>query len=275
MKILSWNIQSTRGCDGRFDFDRIYKHIIPYQADVICLQEISRNFSEYGGNDQLQLFKEAFQQYNVIWAPAMSLPFKQNRQRREFGNLTLVREGLLQDARVHSLPNPPAQGMMQMPRSLVEARIQYHEQVLCLYNTHLAYHNYDERQAQVEYISQLKAQGLARCAAPFQQDGEAAYEVQQEADHFMLCGDLNLTPHMKEYEYLITQGKWMDSWTILYPDAFHEATCGIFDREQWNEGANCRDFFMVSPSLDTALNSLEVDQNTDASDHQPIFIELK
>ncbi len=275
MKIISWNIQSTQGCDAKFDFQRICDTLNAQgNADVICLQEVSRNFEEYGANDQLALFQKAFPDFEAVWAPALSLR-SQNKCRREFGNLTLVRSPLLLNAHLHSLPNPPAQGLMQMPRSLVETRIAYQDKTLSLFNTHLAYHHQAERMAQVQYICQLKAQGMERQRAPSQAEGSGAYHPLQEADDFLLCGDLNLTQYTQEYEYLISTAQWVDCWTALYPNIKHPATCGIFDHIQWKEGENCRDFFMITPSLQENLISMQVDQKTNASDHQPIILDLR
>jgi endonuclease/exonuclease/phosphatase family metal-dependent hydrolase len=51
--------------------------------------------------------------------------------------------------------------------------------------------------------------------------------------------------------------------------------CGLFDREQWDEGPHCRDYFFVTPDLAARTVDLVVDLETDASDHQPLLLVLR
>jgi endonuclease/exonuclease/phosphatase family metal-dependent hydrolase len=53
MKLLSWNIQWCRGVDGRVDAQRIAREIRAMaDADVICLQEVARNFDTLPGSQR-------------------------------------------------------------------------------------------------------------------------------------------------------------------------------------------------------------------------------
>ncbi|MCG8492166.1 MAG: endonuclease/exonuclease/phosphatase family protein [Sneathiellales bacterium] len=274
MKIKSWNIQSTKGCDGQFDENRILDVLnMDGIAEVICLQEVSRYFEDYGGNDQLQLFKETYPDHIAVWGAALSWPG--NQYRREFGNLTLVRNDLLLDYRIHPLPHPPAGGVCQMPRVMVETLVKDGGEVLSVFNTHLAFHNGEERFAQVRYLTDRMSEGVQRSIKPDQKKGPGAYEIQKNPLNYILCGDLNLTTDSEEYDFLVTLGNWNDAWTALYPDTVHAPTCGIFDADQWKEGPHCRDYFFFSPVLHDQLVSLMVDQKTDASDHQPITLEIR
>lgn len=275
MKIQSWNIQSTLGCDGIFNGQRIVDTLNKQGiSDVICLQEISRNFHEYGDNDQLAFFTEAYPDHEAVWGTGFSWKFD-GKKRKEFGNLTLVKRKLLEDFRIHPLPNPSAQGTYQMPRTVVEVRLSWKGSMLSIFNTHLAFHSLQERSAQIQHISHLKNQGLKRLNSASQEEGIGAYQVQAEPENFIFCGDLNLTQQSEQYTKIINQGEWMDCWTSLYPKVPHEPTCGVYDNQQWNEGPNCRDFFFATPSLAQHLISMLVDLETNASDHQPIILELR
>ena len=46
------------------------------------------------------------------------------------------------------------------------------------------------------------------------------------------------------------------------------------DRAQWADGPDCRDFIFVTEDLIGRVRSIDVNEATDASDHQPISIEL-
>jgi endonuclease/exonuclease/phosphatase family metal-dependent hydrolase len=45
MKLITWNVQWCRGCDGRVDPSRIVEHARALaDFDVLCLQEVAHNF---------------------------------------------------------------------------------------------------------------------------------------------------------------------------------------------------------------------------------------
>jgi endonuclease/exonuclease/phosphatase family metal-dependent hydrolase len=67
---------------------------------------------------------------------------------------------------------------------------------------------------------------------------------------------------------------YLDAWMLRYPGRRHDPTCGIHDRAQWKNGADCRDFIFVSEDLAGRVRHVEVDGLTDASDHQPVLIEI-
>lgn len=67
---------------------------------------------------------------------------------------------------------------------------------------------------------------------------------------------------------------WCDAWPIAHPGQPHPMTLGVHDRQQWPDGAQCFDFFFVSPDLAGRVRRFEVEARTDASDHQPMLLEL-
>ena len=60
LKLLSWNIQYGKGVDGLIDLKRIRDGILETaDADIICLQEISRNEPQTSDSaDQLQVLQD-------------------------------------------------------------------------------------------------------------------------------------------------------------------------------------------------------------------------
>ena len=64
-----------------------------------------------------------------------------------------------------------------------------------------------------------------------------------------------------------------DVWSALHPGEPHPATSGVHDREQWPEAFAC-DFVFGTQDVKGRLRSVEVDAATQASDHQPIMVEL-
>ena len=53
MKLVTWNIQWCRGCDGRVDPPRIVDHARAFaDFDVLCLQEVAANFPTLKGSQR-------------------------------------------------------------------------------------------------------------------------------------------------------------------------------------------------------------------------------
>jgi endonuclease/exonuclease/phosphatase family metal-dependent hydrolase len=56
MNIITWNIQSCRGCDGRVDPKRIVGVCSDMaDFDVLCLQEVARNYPDLPGSSGASL----------------------------------------------------------------------------------------------------------------------------------------------------------------------------------------------------------------------------
>ncbi|WP_417598271.1 endonuclease/exonuclease/phosphatase family protein [Oceanospirillum sp.] len=278
MRILSWNIQSTKGCDDVFDSERIIRDIKAFgELDAICLQEVARYIEPYSNNDQKKIFEEAFANYHSAWAPGFSRPLDAQR-RQEFGNLTLVKHGTLLDQRSHQLPMPCVRPAIQIPRTLVETVIRYHDSSITLLSTHLAYHSALESQQQLDYLANLKAQILGH-ASPlltpnpeiFDQD---AYHSAEKGHHVLLCGDLNVALDSPSYLQLTQTDGWLDCAT-LSTNKTRQPTCGVHDQALWPEGPHTRDYFLCSATLQNLIDTFEVNTETMASDHQPICLTLK
>ena len=60
----------------------------------------------------------------------------------------------------------------------------------------------------------------------------------------------------------------------IVPAAPRAPTCGLYDRAQWADGPDCRDFIFVTEDLAGRVRRIDVDADTAASDHQPVIIEF-
>jgi endonuclease/exonuclease/phosphatase family metal-dependent hydrolase len=273
MRILTWNIQSAQGCDGRFDPTRIVETVRRLgDWDVICFQEVARFFDEYGGEDQVACFAAAFADHETAWAPGVS--WRGGGGRREFGNLTLVRTPLLLDQRVHTLPCPPSPDALQAPRTVMETLIDAGSEPLLTLNTHLAFHSRAEREAQCRVLTRLKDHALRRAAEPGVAADTGYFRRRPSARHVLACGDMNLVAGGDEYLRLIETDRWTDCWTARHGARPHAPTCGVYDTRLWPQGPHCRDFFLSGPSLAETVADVAADQSTEASDHQPVMLTL-
>jgi endonuclease/exonuclease/phosphatase family metal-dependent hydrolase len=288
MQIYSWNIQNAKGCDGIIALQNIIARIKQTaNPDVICLQEVARHLVEHGNQDQLKLLEDAFKDYSSVWAPGLSwppIPDENNvasdtctgspiEQRREFGNLVLVRKGMLLDSKLHTLPAPAVNGLMQMPRTAIEVIAGKGEHIVRVLSTHLAFHSYQERIAQLDYLTALKDLAQARALAPADTSQHGCYSSAYSPAGTLLCGDLNVALGEADYQHILASG-WQDAWPTLYPDQTHPDTCGILDRQQWPQGPHCRDYFLCTEDLGSQLKYMQVDTTTAASDHQPICLTM-
>ena len=60
----------------------------------------------------------------------------------------------------------------------------------------------------------------------------------------------------------------------LHPGQPRSPTCGLYDHAQWARRAGLSRFHFHDEDLAGRIRRIEVDGATDASDHQPILIEL-
>lgn len=275
IRILSWNIQSGLGCDGVNDLGRIVDFIRENGApELICLQEISRNISEYSApdqDDQLEYLKALLPEYSSHWGTGTSWLNREGKV-EEFGNLTLSRIPV-QLTRIHLLPRPPAYNKAQMQRVAVEVVLPVGNRLLRVINCHLAYHLELERRKQLEFLhifQQWEEEAFKN--APMEKNG--AYSHNIGTVDTVICGDFNFTTECSEYTYLVENG-WQDGWRLINPLEPHLPTCGIFDHDIWPMGAHCRDFFWFSKDCCFKPEKMLVDQETSYSDHQPIIITLQ
>ena len=278
MKILTWNIQATKGCDDRYDITRIIDIIKQYgDLDAICLQELSKHISDLNNDDQPSLIHDQFSDYHMLWGPGFSAPDRAGT-RREFGNMTLVKRDLLKNSRVHSLPSPSV-STLQMPRTMVEAVLATGDQQVALFNAHLAFHSSDERMAQIQMLTALRDQVTHKTSLDPGLESVGPYRFTNFCSDVILCGDLNVDSDSDMFKDYISDCGWVDCWTVQSRYSANDSpqrqpTCGCFDHMQWPQGAHTRDYFLATKNIASKTIQVEVDVNTDASDHQPVLLEI-
>ena len=276
MRLLTWNIQCGKGCDGVTDLARIVSTARELaDADVYCFQEVSDNFARLdGGTDQSAQLASLLPGYTPVFRPAIEAIDSDGYIHR-FGNMTLSRLPVVQIAN-HLLPWPEAGGVRSMRRHALDVTVQTTSGPLRIVNTHLEYHSAVQREAQVSRLIDLQEE-----ASAYPKDGgphAEPYAAQTLAASSLLCGDFNFDVSDSQHT-LIHESKrqglcYRDAWSIHYPGQSHAFTCGLYDRVQWSSGPDCRDFIFVTEDLTARIRRVEVDSKTAASDHQPVFIEL-
>src|SRR3990172_3641717 len=94
MNLITWNIQSCRGCDGRVD-PKLIGDVCGGMADfdVLCFQEVARNYAELpgsSGEDQFALLGGLLPGFTLVDGIATDV-LGTGGKRRQFGNLILTR----------------------------------------------------------------------------------------------------------------------------------------------------------------------------------------
>lgn len=267
MRLLSWNVQWCRGMDERVDPERIAAEVRRLgDPDVVCLQEIARHFPEMAGSageDQVDVLQRALPGYQAFFAAGVDLPGK--GARRQFGNLVLSRLPVGRVLR-HQLPWPALADARSMPRVALEAVVEAPFGPLRVMTTHLEYYSKGHRHAQIARLLELHREAGG---AHLTVDEPGSYESHPRGTSALVCGDFNLPPEDAQYRQMV-DGEFLDAWAALNPDKPRQATFHLYDGEK----PYCCDYIFVTEDLVPRLKSIRIDTETQASDHQPVILEL-
>ena len=67
---------------------------------------------------------------------------------------------------------------------------------------------------------------------------------------------------------------YRDAWLIAHPGQPHAPSVGVYDKAQWPGPPFTFDFVFVSADLAPRVGNVRIDAQSDASDHQPLLLEL-
>ncbi|HEY5739089.1 MAG TPA: endonuclease/exonuclease/phosphatase family protein [Gammaproteobacteria bacterium] len=280
--VLSWNIQNGKGCDGKISLERIAAVIGAMGTpDIICLQEVSRGLVLEEGSaapDQVAELQQLFPDYEIAFGVAFEARTPGKSERWQYGNAILTKMPLLMML-AHPLPRPGVENIRHMTRQATEVVVEDDSGPLRIVNTHLEFHSAIHRMAQVDRLRDLQREAIEETTMPPLTSASGPYQQVARPVDAIYCGDFNMAPGSEEYRRLLAPlageaEPFIDAWLQLYPDREHDPTCGIHDHEQWPEGPHCRDFFFAAGRCTACLRALRVDAKTDASDHQPLMLEL-
>ena len=267
MILLTWNVQWCRGMDGRVDPRRIADEARRLaDPDVFCLQEVARNFPEMegsAGEDQVEVLQREFRGYEGFFVPAVDIPGRNGRRR--FGNFILSRLPVGRVLR-HQLPWPALSDQRSMPRAAVEVVVEAPFGALRVMTTHLEYYSTTHRAAQIARLAELHAEARA----PHLEVKEpGSYESYERGASAIVCGDFNLKPDDPAHRQMLDAG-FVDAWQALNPGKPRQATFHLYD----GEPPYCCDYLFVTPDLVPRLRAVRIDTETQASDHQPVIVDL-
>ena len=282
MKLITWNIQWCRGCDGRVDPARIGKvarEIADF--DVLCLQEVASNYPGLSGSgeNQYETLAGLFPEYTVVKGVAIDALAPQGG-RRKFGNAIVTRLPVLQAFR-HLLPRPADPEALSMQRAAIEVVLDLPSGPLRVTTTHLEYYSAKQRAAQVERLREWQAEAAGHAGAPTRKDKEGGpFQALPRPASGILTADFNFRPEDPLHARLQSSPgpgvpAYRDAWTLRHPGEPHAPTLGVHDKEQWPGPPIACDFIFVTEDIAHRIEDVVVNVETDASDHQPVLLVLR
>ena len=296
MKIVTYNIQYGKGRDGKFDLERTAKVI--EGADVIALQEVERFWKRSGNVDQVTVLADLLPDFYWVYAPGLDMDAsyrdEDNRlinRRRQFGEMVLSRTPIV-SSRSFPLPKFGAVTQHSIQQALLEAVIDTPAGPIRAYSVHLSHLSAETRIPQIEMlldiINRAPSEGGAWCgghpdpAAGWTEGGEPS--MPRAA---MLMGDLNFIPDSSQYDLiagplspshgrLVRRDGLFDAWTVAGHEDNERVTSPaiIGAVENGLDTDICLDYCFLTADLVDRVRSVHIDGKADASDHQPVWIDV-
>jgi endonuclease/exonuclease/phosphatase family metal-dependent hydrolase len=282
MKLISWNVQWCRGCDGRVNPARISKVVKDMaDVDVLCLQEVARNFPclpGSAGENQYETLAGLFPDYTVVKGVAIDVLAPQGDW-REFGNALITRLPILQVYR-RLLPWPADASVPSMQRSAIEVVLDTPSGPLRVTTTHLEYYSAKQRGAQVEALRDLQVEAAGHAATPQPGKEGGPFQPIPRPASGILTADFNFPPEAPEHARLQAPmgagvPAYRDAWQLRHPGKPHAPTLGLHDKTQWPGPPFACDFIFVTEDIADRVEDVVVNVDTDASDHQPVLLVLR
>jgi len=281
MNLITWNIQSCRGCDGRVDAKRILD-VCRGMADfdVLCFQEVARNYPDLpgsSGEDQFALLGGLLPGFTALAGVAVDV-VGADGGRRQFGNMILTRYPLIQ-VFAHLLPWPADPKVPSMQRAALEAVLAAPAGPVRVTTTHLEYYSTLQRAQQVNRLRALHAEAYEhRSDQDHVQKEGGPFESRPRPASAILTADFNFRADDPLHAricapYADGTPAYRDAWRVRHGDTPHDFTIGVHDRAQWPQPYTC-DFIFVTEDLAPRVQEVSVNLVTDASDHQPVLLRL-
>jgi len=282
MKVVTYNVQWFKGLDNVVDIARVL-NVARGMADfdALCLQEVAVNYTALTGTlqpNQPAIVKQLLPGFEVFFSPAIDELSPCGTMRQQFGNLIATRLPVRQVQHTPlPYPNPPVtQPTPSMQRIALTCIVQAPWGPVRLITSHLEYYNQVMRHAQTQALRELHLQGCALAAQPSKTEQGTPYQPKPLTTDTIICGDFNFEPDSEEYATMLQTSaacNLVNSFDLLHPGATYPSTFRLFDRTYGPEPVGC-DFFFVSDSLAYRIKGFAVNQVTQASDHQPVLLEL-
>lgn len=286
MKCVSYNIQFGFGEDAEFDLERIVARL--HGADVIALQEVTRNSPMNGHRDLVADIRAMLPEYFAVYGPNFEAEIGSRVEngkaidvRLEFGNMILSKTPILVSRNI-LLPRTRSFDKVNLQRGALEAVIDTPIGPQRFYSVHLDHRGTDERLRQIEFLMQrlinyaVEGGGVTGLS-------EMGYAEPPVPEGYIVMGDFNMLPGSNEYravtgtpdhEFGTPHVARFAVDAALLPNGDGRATCVNLGDPADASMHKRLDYCFVHPSLISRVKSVSVDFDAVGSDHKPVWIEL-
>lgn len=286
MKCVSYNIQFGFGQDAQFDLERIVDAV--RGADVIALQEVTRNSPMNGGRDLVADIRALLPDYFAAFGPNLEAEIGSHVKdgkavdvRLEFGNMILSKTRILLSRNL-LLPRTRSYDRVNLQRGALEAMIDTPFGPVRFYSTHLDHRGADERLAQVRFLmDRLLSYPLEGGA--ISGISEMGFPEPPTPEAYVLMGDFNMLDDSPEYHVVAGTPDHEFGTPLVARHAVDAAlrvegspqnTCVNLESPADTSLHKRIDYCFVHPLLASKIKAFYVDVEAIGSDHRPLWLEL-
>ena len=241
LRVVTYNVHSCVGLDGRLSPSRIARVLAQCDADVIALQELDVRRKRTGGIDQAQEIARHLDAEFTLFHPAIT------RADEQYGDAILSRLPL-RLVRAALLPGEQVRAGLE-PRGAIWAAVDVDGREVQIVNTHLGLLK-EERRQQIDALLGSQWLGHSQCSGPA-----------------VLCGDFNFLPGSASHRQI----------TAGFRDC-QESLPGYRPRKTWFSPLPLARIDHVFMRGELEVTKVEVIRNqltSVTSDHLPLVVDLR
>ena len=280
-KIVSFNIQYSLGADNLYDLKRCIN--VVRDADIICLQEIDRNWRRTNMIDQFAEVQALLPDRYCAFGPSLDVDASainsdgsvENR-RRQSGQMTISRFPIASSRPIH-LPKDDTGDAMNSWSAALETVIMTPEKPVRVINLHLTDISETNRVSQIsaliKHCENATIEGGAWNGKEWDETSREHWQLNDPVPpmpaEMIFTGDFNDETDSRTIE-IMRQAKFRDTWQTNA-----NSSTGVTFKTNPEQGTDRDmriDFIFVSPQFEIVESN--IDEETGASDHQPVWAKL-
>ena len=288
MKCVSYNIQFGFGQDAKFDLERVVDAV--RGADVVALQEVTRNSPMNGGRNLVADIRALLPDYFAVYGPNFEAEIGSHVKdgkavdvRLQFGNMILSRTPILLSRNL-LLPRMRSYDKVNLQRGALEAVIETPLGPIRFYSIHLDHRGTDERLRQIGFLMErLNAYPLEGGA--ISGISEMGFPEPPTPEAYVAMGDFNMLPGSPEYCAVagtpdhefgtpLVACHAVDAALHASGGTEPDATCVNLEDPADTLRHKRIDYCFVHATLARLVTACRVDTDAVGSDHRPLWIEL-
>lgn len=279
--VVSYNIQYSLGADDHFDLKRCID--VVRDADIICLQEIDRNWRRTNMADQFAEVQALLPDRYCVFGPSLDVDASGissdgsvvNR-RRQSGQMTASRFPIASSRPIH-LPKDNTLEAMNSWCAALETVILMPDKAVRIINLHLTDVSEPNRVSQIsallKHCENATTEGGAWNGKEWDGASREHWQLNDPVPsmpvEIIFTGDFNDETNSRTLE-IMRRAEFRDTW-----QATANSPAGVTFKTNPEQGTDRDmriDFIFVSPQFQIVES--HIDQTTRASDHQPVWATL-